>query len=1326
MIGLGGFAASAPRCYSLAVAVTSYPGTVTPLRGLLAFTEAERDVFWGREAETAELAKLTTMDGYRAGLLHGPAGAGKTSLLRAGLIPHLQDHGVVALLCRDNTSPAQALAAEFSIATNKSPRENETPVAFLARTVSEAMKGQQYLFILDDIDTALASRDDTVIGELADMFARVVTRSGGRARFLFSCDSSEIHHFSILERRTGSLFPPISRLGIEAFSPDEAAMVFERMTSISGLSTDAGFAHHVARGINHGAPVLAADLQIAATAMTALSAANAPALESIGGASELGKQWLLRSARATGDERAALRLLGQMAQGKGKAMLTPSWAARRSNLQIGFVTGALQHLADCGVLRSCPVSDEGEPRYQLAHSILAPRLRVLAAPAQASAQRAFELLGSKADSKGILSVKEWFEVSRQRIEPANEKEGAVLARTKRVAQIIGAAAIGLPIAFLILMYSCNSGRSYLDVATVDGNDRVVVRDGRPGLSMFHWLGFGDIVADTGLDARMVSSATWSDAEDEEITFDDDELRDNVAKLLDLQTGSLVEFATTGEQSSLAELVKNAESPEALAGILDVLSLIGRGQEGEQAVVAQALVDGSPAVRISALRLAAAIESRRPGSYSTLLETELGSPKADQRRLATAVVRGLPDEIARRLWSSALGSATSSEAKNELSTFVAAAAEKTSNPTRLTTMLADGETDKTNRATARAALLRLVLSKPKEAAIPLAELAANESAPERERVWALSTLFDQAVLENYDDISATLAPLPSDKSTAVKAAALPLLARIDPETTKGDLAILTESTATPVALRAAVALAWGEVVGVDRAASEGALLKIIEDRKPTVRRAAARALGKLGRTGQAKLADMAKSERLDVAAGAALGLVESARSGGSTSAAIGGIIGLWKKKGAAKRHAAEAFATLARFKPSAANTYVASAARDKDDPALHPIGVRGLCNALAGGGKRATRELLSVASNAGSAAIRRKVGECATDLRDTQPAAAIQLASKLLKDSDPGVRLEAVQTLAALARDDDAKEAVASRIGVGLSDPSRAVRIVTADAIAALGASAPTNVADRLPSVFSGAGEIEKLALLRAAEAVGGAPLVPLALTDSSDRVRSLGLRLALREKELADVALQSALTDPSQSVRQKALEELAATRNSIRPEVVLRSLSLATRDPSPQISSQAIRLFAEVGDAGQVNARLKEMLESRVDTERRAAATAARGLAMQAPTQARELLASTLRDPARDVRAQAAISVGFALAQEFTSAELGKRLRALEKRPAERIAIGAAFFLKSRGDQRDAAVGALKEVADGGPALGAMIANLTLGLIEANADGLGFLAWVAP
>ena len=62
-----------------------------PYRGLLPFGESDAEVFYGRERLSAELAARLAARASRGGLVvvTGASGAGKSSLLRAGLLPIL-------------------------------------------------------------------------------------------------------------------------------------------------------------------------------------------------------------------------------------------------------------------------------------------------------------------------------------------------------------------------------------------------------------------------------------------------------------------------------------------------------------------------------------------------------------------------------------------------------------------------------------------------------------------------------------------------------------------------------------------------------------------------------------------------------------------------------------------------------------------------------------------------------------------------------------------------------------------------------------------------------------------------------------------------------------------------------------------------------------------------------------------------------------------------------------------------------------------------------------------------------------------------------------
>jgi hypothetical protein len=60
-----------------------------PYRGLSRFEPADRDIFFGRDRLVRDLLALTTT--HRVVTVFGPSGIGKSSLLRAGLVPRLQE-----------------------------------------------------------------------------------------------------------------------------------------------------------------------------------------------------------------------------------------------------------------------------------------------------------------------------------------------------------------------------------------------------------------------------------------------------------------------------------------------------------------------------------------------------------------------------------------------------------------------------------------------------------------------------------------------------------------------------------------------------------------------------------------------------------------------------------------------------------------------------------------------------------------------------------------------------------------------------------------------------------------------------------------------------------------------------------------------------------------------------------------------------------------------------------------------------------------------------------------------------------------------------------
>ena len=134
-------AARLSRSYRMRQPLESKPGGAA-FRGLLPFQEIDRDRFYGRELDTAALFDMVTHGEFRFGVLFGDSGCGKTSLLRAGLVPGLWDHGYVPIYCRTYKDPLATVIGECSKHTREAPADGgEPPIEYLKRVAGQAGLG---------------------------------------------------------------------------------------------------------------------------------------------------------------------------------------------------------------------------------------------------------------------------------------------------------------------------------------------------------------------------------------------------------------------------------------------------------------------------------------------------------------------------------------------------------------------------------------------------------------------------------------------------------------------------------------------------------------------------------------------------------------------------------------------------------------------------------------------------------------------------------------------------------------------------------------------------------------------------------------------------------------------------------------------------------------------------------------------------------------------------------------------------------------------------------------------------------------------------------
>ena len=153
-----------------------------PWLGLASFTEETRQYFFGRDEEVAELArrvqrKLLTV-------LFGQSGLGKTSILRAGLVPRLRGHGYCPVYVRidyskDSPEPAEQIKQAIRLNARRSGEWTQTGVAVEGESLWE------FLHHRDDVLRDEAGRTLIpllIFDQFEEIFTLAQSDDFGRAR----------------------------------------------------------------------------------------------------------------------------------------------------------------------------------------------------------------------------------------------------------------------------------------------------------------------------------------------------------------------------------------------------------------------------------------------------------------------------------------------------------------------------------------------------------------------------------------------------------------------------------------------------------------------------------------------------------------------------------------------------------------------------------------------------------------------------------------------------------------------------------------------------------------------------------------------------------------------------------------------------------------------------------------------------------------------------------------------------------------------------------------------------------------------------------------
>jgi hypothetical protein len=446
----------------------------SPYQGLVPFTEADADYFFGREREIRLI--IANLFAAPLTLLYGPSGAGKSSVLHAGAVRELRkrdDVLVIPFSTWSGTDPLRELkeavlkeAQAVADGATGLPEAGST-LEDLLRGVAEAL-GRTVMVILDQFEEYFQyesrRRDDTFDGE----FPRAVVKMGPDVRFLLAFRDDAMARLDRFEGKVPGLFDNylriehLDRAGAEAAirlplerwkkdespdaTPDEAEPELVNAVLVDVQSASRRDKTREDRGdVNARGAIPAPLLQVVMTRLWNTEKEQQSrrlrreTLTDLGGAEAIVKNHLdAELGRFTARERRdSLQLFEELVTASGtKIAHKPADLADMTRLPLERVEALLGMLDDLRIVRT--VDKDGETAYEVYHDVLARAIQEDYLPKIHERRRRRLLLGLGAGLAvallfiGLVGL-QWLEVWNQKriAEEQTERANTEKAKAKR-------------------------------------------------------------------------------------------------------------------------------------------------------------------------------------------------------------------------------------------------------------------------------------------------------------------------------------------------------------------------------------------------------------------------------------------------------------------------------------------------------------------------------------------------------------------------------------------------------------------------------------------------------------------------------------------------------------------------------------------------------------------------------------------------------------------------------------------------------------------------------------------------------------------------------
>ncbi len=361
-----------------------------PYKFLNSYEESDHSIFFGRDKETNQI--LSKIVSFRIVLLHGKSGSGKTSLIKAGLMPSLRERGYTVVYSRTLTNPIESVETSINRALKTQIPQDPSLYAFMKKAL-ENVKGTMIL-LLDQFEELFTSQEDSATQSkfLQDLGA-VYADTSLDLKLVIGVREDAFAELSALKPQIPEIFYNDCRL--ELLGSEQARQAIVSPLALYGIRYEEAMVERIVKDLG-GDKVDPPQLQIVCDRLYAQTGLEEKVIsqalyDRLGGARTILAAYLddvLKQYVASERVKLQTLLIEFITSGERRALPTVQMLIQHSTFPLAEVNRLLQELEQARLIRPL----EGEKHYELVHEYLIPHISAWTTEEERARKLAHEML----------------------------------------------------------------------------------------------------------------------------------------------------------------------------------------------------------------------------------------------------------------------------------------------------------------------------------------------------------------------------------------------------------------------------------------------------------------------------------------------------------------------------------------------------------------------------------------------------------------------------------------------------------------------------------------------------------------------------------------------------------------------------------------------------------------------------------------------------------------------------------------------------------------------------------------------------------------------